>query len=274
MSAGRRPLEQPREPALLADFTASRNARRRGRPASKQEIMTLRYPLLLSVLLVTACASNPPLGGSPDLTLVETKDLPPPTPTDAAARPRPFAIGPYDKLSIDVFGVDALQRDVQVDGGGNINFPLVGAVEAAGKTPEELSQAIEQQLRGRFVRNPQVTVNLQDAVSHVVTVDGQVLKPGSYPVLAGMTLMRAVADAGGLGEYANDEDVVIIRTAQGRRYAGLYNLKGIRRGNYADPAVYDGDMIIVGDSPARRTFDKILKAVPLINTPLIFALRG
>jgi polysaccharide export outer membrane protein len=236
--------------------------------------MTLRFLLLLSFLLVAACASNRPLGGSPDLTLVDTRELPPPSTADAAGQPQPFAIGPYDKLSIDVFGVDALQRDVQVDGGGNINFPLVGAVQAAGKTPEELSQAIEQQLRGRFVRNPQVTVNLQDPVSHVVTIDGQVLKPGSYPALAGMTLMRAVAAAGGLGEYADDEDVVIIRSAKGRRYAGLYNLKGIRRGNYPDPVVYSGDMIIVGDSPGRRTFDKILKTVPLLNTPLIFALRG
>jgi len=208
------------------------------------------------------------------MTVVSSSGLPVPTRADVSGAPQPYTIGPYDKLSIDVFGVEDLQRDVQVDAGGNVGFPLVGTLQASGLTPGELATTIEGRLRGRFVRDPKVTVNLVDTVSQVVTVDGQVLKPGSYPVLGGMTLMRAVANAGGLGEYANDEDVVIMRTAQGQRYAGLYNLKGIRRGNYADPRVYSGDIILVGDSPNRRLFDTFLKALPLINAPLILALRG
>jgi len=142
-------------------------------------------------------------------------------------------------------------------------------VEAAGLTPDELSNVIETRLTGRYVRNPEVTVNLEETVSQVITVDGQVEKAGLYPVIGRMTLMRAVATAGGTSEFAKLSDVVIFRTVNGQQLAGLYNLKAIRRGNYEDPEVFANDVIIVGDSQARRIFKDILQASPLLTTPLI-----
>jgi polysaccharide export outer membrane protein len=204
------------------------------------------------------------------MNVVSTEGLPAPTRDDLQTAGRPYLIGPFDKLTIDVFGIEDLsKKEIQTDASGRISFPLVGVVEAAGLTPGELAKAIEDRLRGRYVRNPQVTVNLEETVSQVITVDGQVSKPGLYPVIGQMTLMRAIATAGGASEFAKLEDVVIFRTVSGKKYAGLYNLKAIRRGNYPDPEVFSSDVVIVGDSAARRLFKDILQASPLLTTPIV-----
>ena len=229
--------------------------------------------VLLSALALSACASTPPLGGASDLTVVSTDTMPAPTRADLVSASRPYLIGPYDKLSITVFGIDDLSSEVQIDASGRLSFPLIGVIEAAGMPPGELADVIEQRLRGQFVRDPQVTVNLVETVSQVITVDGQVVRPGLYPVVGRMTLMRAVATSGGTSEFAKLEDVVIFRTVEGQQMVGMYNLEGIRRGNYADPEVYANDVIVVGDSVARRRFRDILQAAPLITNPLIIFSR-
>jgi polysaccharide export outer membrane protein len=110
-------------------------------------------------------------------------------------------------------------------------------------------------------------------VSQVVTVDGQVRQPGLYPVVGGMTLMRAVATAQGTSEFARLRDVVVFRTVGGQNMAALYNLDAIRRGLYPDPEIFANDVVIVGDSPARRIFRDVLQAAPLITTPIIALLQ-
>jgi polysaccharide export outer membrane protein len=89
-----------------------------------------------------------------------------------------------------------------------------------------------------------------------------------------MTLMRAVATAGGVSEFAKLNDVVVFRTVNGQRYAGLYNLAAIRSGTYDDPEVYSNDVVVVGDSKARRLFKNVLQMVPALTSPLIILLRG
>ena len=107
----------------------------------------------------------------------------------------------------------------------------------------------------------------------MITVDGQVKEPGLYPVIGKMTLMRAVATAKGTAEFAKLDDVVIFRTVNGQKLAALYNLKAIRRGYYNDPEVFANDVVVVGDSQARRLFKDALQLVPLLTTPLIVALQ-
>ncbi|MBN9506422.1 MAG: polysaccharide export protein [Altererythrobacter sp.] len=225
------------------------------------------------ILLLLGCAKAP-LISTPELQVLETGELPVPTRTDLLAANRPYLIGPFDKLKIDVFGVEELQREVQTDASGRLSFPLIGVVEAAGSTPGELAAEIERRLAGRFVRNPQVTVNLTETVSQVITVDGQVDKPGLYPVIGNMTLVRAVATAGGVSEFASLDDIVVFRTVNGQRFAALYNLKAIRRGAYPDPEVFANDVVVVGDSQARRIFRDILQAAPLLTTPIVVLSRN
>ena len=199
--------------------------------------------------------------------------LPPPNRADLTAPDRPALIGPLDTIQVDVFNIPDLSRELQVDASGRISMPLVGTLDARGKTADELAASIEQSLRGRYVRNPEVTINIKSSVSQVATVDGQVVEPGLYPVTNQMTLMRAIASAKGMTEFARQDDVVILRTVEGRKMAGLYNMGAIRRGAYDDPAIYANDVIVVGDSPQRRMFKDIVSLTPLLAAPLIAILQ-
>jgi polysaccharide biosynthesis/export protein len=233
--------------------------------------------VLISLLTLSllSCAKARVLGGDPSIKVIAGSELPAPERTDLFEQNRPYLIGPFDKLVIDVFGIEELsKKEVQTDASGRISFPLAGIIEAGGKTPGELEKIIEAKLQGRFVRDPQVTVNLKETVSQVITVDGQVKEPGLYPVVGRMTLMRAVATAKGADEFARLSDVVVFRKVNGQQLAALYNLKAIRSGAYQDPEVYANDVVVVGDSQARRIFKDILLAAPLIVTPIVALIQN
>jgi polysaccharide export outer membrane protein len=230
--------------------------------------------LFLFAMTLSACGGKEPLQSTERLTVVpDSATLPAPVRTDLTAADRPSLIGPLDTIQIDVFNVPDLSREMQVDASGRISMPLVGTIEASGRTAGELADAVKATLRGRYVRNPEVTVNIKSSVSQVVTIDGQVTEPGLYPVTNQMTLLRAIASAKGLSEFASQDDVVILRIVDGRRMAGLYNIDAIRRGAYDDPAIYANDMIIVGDSPQRRLFRDFVSLSPLLAAPLIAILQ-
>lgn len=231
----------------------------------------------LATLLLSACAgtSGGKLGETGAATIIQGSVLPAPTRADVARSGLPYLIGPYDELVIDVFGIEKLtKREIAVDGAGRISFPIAGVIDATGMTPAELEEAIAAGLRRGYVRDPQVSVNLVKTTSQVVTVDGQVKQPGVYPVIGKMTLMRAVANARGVEEFAKLDDVVILRTVNDQRYAALYNLAAIRRGNYMDPEIFANDTVIVGESRQRRLFKDLLQIVPLLTTPIIILLQN
>lgn len=236
--------------------------------------MRLLCTALLIAVVLTGCARREPLVSTQRLTVVENSAvLPPPNRQDLTAADRPALIGPLDTIQVDVFNVPDLSREMQVDASGRIAMPLAGTIDARGKTAAELAEAVETALRGRYVRNPEVTVNIKSSVSQVVTIDGQVVEPGLYPVTNQMTLLRALASAKGLSEFARQDDVVILRTVEGRRMAGLYNVGAIRRGAYDDPPIYANDVIVVGDSPQRRLFRDFVSLAPLLAAPLIAVLQ-
>ncbi len=222
---------------------------------------------------MSGCAEREPLRSNGDLTVVQDSTLPPPGRADLTAADRPALIGPLDTIQVDVFNVPDLSREMQVDASGRISMPLAGTIDARGKTAPELAGAIEAALRGRYIRNPEVTINIKSSVSQVVTIDGQVVEPGLYPVTNQMTLMRAIASAKGLSEFARQDDVVILRTVNDRKMAGLYNIDAIRRGAYGDPPIYANDVIVVGDSPQRRLFRDFVSLSPIIAAPLIAILQ-
>jgi polysaccharide export outer membrane protein len=230
--------------------------------------------IFLVATLLAGCATPQPPTSTEQLTVVDTNGvLPPPDRGDLTAGDRPALIGPLDTIQVDVFNVSALSREMQVDASGRIAMPLAGTIDARGRTAAELADAIETALRQRYVRNPEVIVNIKNSVSQVATIDGQVNDPGLYPVTNQMTLMRIIASARGMSEFARQEEVVILRTVGDRRMAGLYDVAAIRRGAYPDPAIYANDVIIVGDSPQRRLFRDIISASPLLVAPLIAILQ-
>ncbi|QGN54940.1 polysaccharide biosynthesis/export family protein [Novosphingobium sp. Gsoil 351] len=227
--------------------------------------------------LTTACygPSGGRLGSAGGVQVFEGNELPAPQRSDVVGVSRPYLIGPFDKLEIDVFGIEGMtRREVSADAAGRISFPIAGVIDASGMTPRELEVELVRRLRAGHIRNPEVTVNLKETVGQMVTVDGQVKQPGVYPVIGRMTLTRAIATARGLDEFAKIDDVVVMRNVGGQRLAALYNLAAIRRANYPDPDIYPNDVVIVGDSKTRRLIKDATQLAPLITTPLIIALQN
>jgi polysaccharide export outer membrane protein len=229
---------------------------------------------LMAAIVLSGCAGRQALESTSTLTVVsDSRVLPPPNRNDLTAADRPSLIGPLDTIQVDVFNVPEFSREMQVDASGRIAMPLVGTIEARGRTAQELATTIQAALRAHYVRNPNVTVNIKNSVSQVVTVDGQVVEPGLYPVTNQMTLLRVIASAKGMSEFARQDDVVILRTVENRKMAGLYNIAAIRRGAYDDPPIYANDVVIVGDSPQRRLFRDFVSLAPLLAAPLIAILQ-
>jgi polysaccharide export outer membrane protein len=227
----------------------------------------------LTGLMLGACASKPGLvGGAPGLQVAQG-GLPAPTAVDLYSGAEFAGVRPFDTLSIDVFGIPELSgRKVRVDGNGEIGFPLIGNLAVSGMSTRQVSEAIENELRGRYVREPQVTTNIEASEDRSFTVYGSVQQPGVYPVVGDSTLMEAVARARGLAEYGDDKQVVVFRTVNGQRMATLFDLDAISRGVYNDPRVYPNDTVVVGDSDARRLFDTILETATASLSPLTILL--
>lgn len=233
-----------------------------------------RYGFVLGsalLLSLSACASTPSaVGGAPEIKMLDMQTLPAPPGVDPATDARPYRIGPGDELLIDVLGFEELnERKIATDGEGRLSVPLAGIVDANGLNTAELQERIVVQMKRNFVRDPIVSVNLSLARSRLVTVDGEVRRPGLFPVIGKMTLMQAVARAEGTDEFAKLDDVVVFRSIGDQQYVALYNLAAIRRGAYADPEVFPNDIVVVGESKGRRLFQTIVQAGTLIAGPII-----
>lgn len=229
--------------------------------------------LVMLALIVAGCGAPPPaLEPGPHLTVTQDRDLPPPTGSEGIATARAYRVAPFDELKINVFGIEELNQTVHADAQGNVSLPLIGTVAGGGLTLQELSQQVANRLR-RYVRDPQVSVNLEETTSLNVTVYGQVTEPGQFPIVGQTTLLRSIARAKGATDVADVADVVVYRTVNNQNMAALYNLEAIRRGTYPDPAIYANDVIVVGDSPGRRLFKDILQASPLLVTPIVVLLQ-
>jgi polysaccharide export outer membrane protein len=225
-----------------------------------------------ALLMLGGCAEES-FVGRPGLSLVEQKGLPEPLATDLVSAPRAQVLGPFDQVSIDVFGLPEFSRTVTIDRSGNISLPLAGEIAASGRTPTQLSQAVTERLRANHVRAPQVSINVTQVVSQVITVDGAVRTPGLYPVTGRMTLIRALARAEGTTEFARENYILVFRRVDGHDVVGLYDLRAIKQGMYPDPEIFANDVIEVDESRARRIFNLIIQSSGLIVGPLVAVLN-
>ena len=176
-----------------------------------------------------------------------------------------YKIGPEDVVDVSVFKVPELSKSVQVADGGTINLPLVGEIVAAGKTAREIELELTKKLGDKYLKSPQVTVFVKEYNSQRVTVEGAVKKPGVYPIRGKNSLLQMLANAGGLEETAENGNILVVRQANGKRYAGRFDLDAIRKGSAEDPQVQQGDVIIVNTSDAKAAFQTFLKIIPVAN---------
>jgi polysaccharide export outer membrane protein len=123
-----------------------------------------------------------------------------------------YRLGPQDIIRVVVYGDDDLTQTVVVQSDGTFTFPLIGRVQAAGKTIKELERAITTALGKGFVRNPQVTVVVQEYKSQSVFLVGEVARPGTYTLQGPTTVVEVLAKA---GQTANaGHEVIVVRPKQ------------------------------------------------------------
>jgi len=188
---------------------------------------------MCAVLLAAGCATRPP-ALPPDV---------PPMPADQAASSAPYQIGPGDTLEVLVWREEQLSGPVQVRPDGVATVALVGDVRAAGQTPEALAADIRTGL-ARFVDDPHVVVRVVVAGSRRFYIVGQVRAPGMYEMRANQTYLQALAVAGGFTEFADRDDVRIIRrSGAGATIEPDYD--AIVGGEAPDPPIEPGDTIVV-----------------------------
>ena len=136
----------------------------------------------------------------------------------ATAPNAPYRLGPGDRLRVIVFGQDSLSNAYDIDGSGNISMPLIGLVRAKGMSTSGLQQEIAEKLRDGFLRDPQVSVEVEAYRPFFIL--GEVTTAGQYPYVNGMTVETAVAIAGGYSPRAYKGDANLTRVIDGRPTTG------------------------------------------------------
>ena len=176
-----------------------------------------------------------------------------------------YRIAPLDTLTVKVFKMPELSGDYDVDLTGQISLPLIGEVGAAEMTTAELDQRLTSKLGEKYFQNPDVSVGVKASTRRSVTVDGAVNKAGSFPVMGTLTLMQAVANAGGTSPDANGRRVAVFRQINGKRQAAAFDLVSIRRGEVPDPAVFAGDIVVIDGSSIKAVQKQILGNLPILS---------
>ena len=176
-----------------------------------------------------------------------------------------YRIAPLDKLSIKVFKSEELTGDYDVDLAGHISLPLIGEVEAANLTTEQLDEKLTSVLGSKYFEHPDVSVAIKQSTAHVVTVDGAVNQAGQFQMAGPLTLIQTVALARGTSPDANPRRVAVFRTIGGERKAAAFDLTSIRRGEAVDPQIYPGDIVVVDGSRIKELQRQILQTVPVLG---------
>jgi polysaccharide export outer membrane protein len=157
-----------------------------------------------------------------------------------------YIIGPTDVLEIHVWREPDLSRTIPVRPDGKITLPLLNDVQASGLTPLELKAGIEKRL-AEFVESPTVSVAVLEIHSKNIFVLGQVESPGQYPLQQDLTVLQALSLAGGLAEWADKGDVVILRKENGKQSRIKFDYKNVSKGKHLEKNIVlqPGDTIIV-----------------------------
>ena len=218
------------------------------------------------VVSLAGCATTAPARGTVP-SLQAPLELP-----DVAelASARENVVAPDDLLTVKVFQVEELDREVRVSSAGQVSLPLIGDVQAAGMTTEALEARIEALYAARYLQNPQVSVFVKEATRRRVTVEGAVASPGIFPMPTRLTLLQAVALAKGPTTVANQRNVVVFRTVGGQKRFARFDLDAIRDGMHADPEIHAEDIVVVDESEGKVWLRRVIEFTPLIGVWSVF----
>jgi len=200
-----------------------------------------RVAAAISILCATAHGQSKPDDA-------KTQSSAPANPLDhkeavgAPVDPNKYQIGPEDVLFIKVWRENDFTLPVAVRPDGKITMPLIGEVEAAGKTPLQLTRSVTD-LLSKFINNPDVTIFVTDVRSKKYGIIGEVNRAGSYPLVTPTTVLEALVNAGGFREFAKTKKIKILRGSKVLNF----NYNDVTRGKHLEQNIYleNGDKIIV-----------------------------
>jgi polysaccharide export outer membrane protein len=185
-----------------------------------------------------------------------------------------YRIAPNDLMDVEVLDADNLRRTVRVNAAGAISLPLIGRVTLAGLTSQEAEERIAALYAEKYLQNPQVSIFIKEFTTERITIEGAVQRPGIFPLTGQMTLLRALAVAGGFGSIANTSQVMVYRVNDRKvRESFVYDVEKIRAGQAEDPAIKGDDLVVVQrDSTRAMLKDSLLRdVIDSINPFSVFA---
>jgi polysaccharide export outer membrane protein len=157
-----------------------------------------------------------------------------------------YRVGPEDMLEISVWREDALKKEVLVRPDGGISYPLIGEVQAAGKTVLEIREEITKRLE-RFIPDPAVSVAILKVGSQRIYVIGRVNKPGEYPIGRYVDVLQALSMAGGLTPFADGNAIRVMRREGDHEVVLPFEYGRVVRGEKLEQNIrlHAGDVVVV-----------------------------
>jgi polysaccharide biosynthesis/export protein len=195
----------------------------------------------VAVLILTALTTATAASAQPARTNGNT---PPAAAAAVVAVPNDFVIGPEDVLGVLFWREADISGDVTVRPDGIITVPLLGEIQAAGVRPDVLRAQI-QEAASKYLTDANVAIVVRQINSRKVFITGMVSTPGAYPLTGPRTVMQLIALAGGLVEYADSENITIMR--QGQQKSFKFNYKDVSKGKKLEQniALQPGDTVVV-----------------------------
>lgn len=209
-----------------------------------RQLLILRSLVLAAVSAGLVHGQNPPGGPQQPTSTIPTIEESKSTPDapSAPVDPSSYIIGAEDQLRVRVWREPDVSGDVTVRPDGKITLPLVGEIQAAGRTPQALAQTLTEKL-SEFLNRPEVMVEVRAVRSKKYYITGQVNKTGAFPLTVPTTVLEALSGAGGFQQWAKKKKIVILRG--NKRFKFNYN--EVIEGRNLQQNIYleNGDHIIV-----------------------------
>lgn len=214
----------------------------------------------LAIMSLAACASTPePVIGTAAST--PRSDLG--QAGFSVTRSQTYLMRPSDQISINVFREpDFSLENVRIGVGGNVSLPMLGSIPAAGMTAAQFEQDVARRLAAAGLRSPQVSVNVNEYASHLVTVEGAVQRPGVYAFQPGARLSSAIAMGGGTARTAKRDQVAVFREGPNGITVAKFDYTQVSQGTMLDPVLEPGDRVVVGTDGLSVFWQDFLTALP------------